>query len=173
MLGKGLIQVYTGDGKGKTTAALGLALRASGRGLRTTIIQFMKHGEYGEKMAVRSIGGITIEQYGLPDFVIKGQEKKEDYEAAEKGLKRAAKIMENRECDILVLDELNITLYFGLLDIEKVIKVLKKKPDGMEVVITGRCMPPEIEEIADLVTEMKMVRHPFEKGIGAREGIEF
>ena len=173
MLERGLIQVYTGDGKGKTTAALGLALRASGRGLRTIIVQFMKNGDYGEKRAIERIDGISIEQYGLPSFVIKGKEKPEDYEAAEKGLARALQIMENRECDILILDELNITLYFGLLKIEQVIEALDKKPEQMEVIITGRCVPDEIADRADLVTEMKMVKHPYEKGINAREGIEF
>ncbi len=173
MLERGLIQVYTGDGKGKTTAALGLALRASGRGLRTIIVQFMKNGDYGEKRAIERIDGISIEQYGLPSFVIKGKEKPEDYEAAEKGLARALQIMENRECDILILDELNITLYFGLLKIEQVIEALDKKPEQMEVIITGRCVPDEIADRADLVTEMKMVKHPYEKGIDAREGIEF
>ncbi len=173
MLEKGLVQVYTGDGKGKTTAALGLALRASGRGLKTIIVQFMKNGDYGETRAVKRIDGITIEQYGLPSFVIKGKEKPEDYAAAERGLARALQIMENRECDILILDELNITLHFGLLKIEQVIEAIGKKPEQMEIVITGRCMPREIAERADLITEMKMLRHPYEEGIDAREGIEF
>ncbi len=173
MLEKGLIQVYTGDGKGKTTAALGLAVRASGRGLKTIIIQFMKNGDYGEKRALRGSTRIIMEQYGLPEFVIKGKERPEDYEAARKGLRRAEEIMENEECDILVLDELNITLHFGLLGTDEVLEALKKKPARMEVIITGRCMPPEIAEKADLITEMKMVKHPYEKGITAREGIEF
>lgn len=173
MLEKGLVQVYTGDGKGKTTAALGLALRASGRGLKTIIVQFMKNGDYGERRAVSGIDSITIEQYGLPSFVIKGKEKPEDYEAAERGLARALQIMENRECDILILDELNITLHFGLLKIEHVIGALGKRPEQMEIIITGRGMPPEIAKIADLITEMKMVKHPYQKGINAREGIEF
>jgi len=173
MLEKGLIQVYTGDGKGKTTAALGLALRAYGRGLRTVIIQFMKKGDYGEVRAIEQIDGISIEQYGLPSFVVKGKEKPEDYEAAERGLARAIEVMENRECDILILDELNITLYFGLLRIADVVEALHKKPEEMEIVITGRSLPQEIADIADLITEMKMIRHPYEKGIGAREGIEF
>ena len=173
MLEKGLIQVYTGDGKGKTTAALGLALRAYGRGLRTVIIQFMKKGDYGEVRAIEHIDGISIEQYGLPSFVVKGKEKPEDYEAAERGLARAVEVMENRECDILILDELNITLYFGLLRIDDVVEALHKKPEEMEIVITGRSVPREIADIADLITEMKMIRHPYEKGIGAREGIEF
>jgi len=173
MLEKGLIQVYTGDGKGKTTAALGLALRASGRGLKTIIIQFMKNGDYGEKRAAKELECISVEQYGLPEFVIKGKERPEDYEAAERGLARALEIMEKEECDILILDELNITLHFGLLKIGEVIEVLDKKPEKMEIIITGRCMPREIAGMADLITEMNMVKHPYEKGINAREGIEF
>ena len=170
---KGLIQVYTGDGKGKTTAALGLALRAAGRNMKVLIVQFMKKWDYGELHSVELIPNIILRTFGTKDFVYKGKAKKIDYEEAEKAFSFGAEGMQSGDYDIVIFDELNMALYYELLDLKEVIEKLKGKPDNVEVVITGRRAPEEIIEIADLVTEMKEIKHPYQKGIKARMGIEY
>ncbi len=170
---KGLIQVYTGDGKGKTTAALGLALRAAGRNMKVLIVQFMKKWDYGELHSVKLIPNITLETFGTNEFVYKGKAKKVDYEEAEKAFSFGIKGVYSENYDVVIFDELNMALYYELLDLKKVVEKLKGKPDNVEVVITGRKAPEEIIEIADLVTEMREVKHPYQKGIEARRGIEY
>jgi len=170
---KGLIQVYTGDGKGKTTAALGLALRAAGRNMKVLIVQFMKKWDYGELHSVELISNITLRTFGTKDFVYKGKAKKIDYEEAEKAFSFGAERMQSGDYDIVIFDELNMALYYELLDLKEVVEKLKGKPDEVEVVITGRRAPEEIIGIADLITEMKEVKHPYQKGIEARRGIEY
>jgi len=170
---KGLIQVYTGDGKGKTTAALGLALRAAGRNMKVLIVQFMKKWDYGELHSVKLIPSITLETFGTKEFIYKGKAKKIDYEEAEKAFSFGVKGMQSGNYDIVIFDELNMALYYDLLDIEEVVKKIKEKPRNVEIVITGRRAPQEIIEIADLVTEMKEIKHPYQKGIEARKGIEY
>jgi cob(I)alamin adenosyltransferase len=170
---KGLIQVYTGDGKGKTTAALGLALRAAGRNMKVLIVQFMKKWDYGELHSVKLIPNITLETFGTKEFIYKGKAKKVDYEEAEKAFSFGVEGMQSGNYDIVIFDELNMALYYELLDLNEVIEKLKGKSDNVEVVITGRKTPEEIIEIADLVTEMKEVKHPYQKGIEARRGIEY
>ena len=170
---KGLIQVYTGDGKGKTTAALGLALRAAGRNMKVLIVQFMKKWDYGELHSIELIPNITLKTFGTKDFVYKGKVKKVDYEEAEKAFSFGAEGMQSSDYDIVIFDELNMALYYELLDLKEVVEKLKGKPDEVEVVITGRRAPEEIIEIADLVTEMKEIKHPYQKGIKARMGIEY
>ena len=170
---KGLIQVYTGDGKGKTTAALGLALRAAGRNMKVLIVQFMKKWDYGELHSVKLIPNITLETFGTKEFIYKGKAKKIDYEEAEKAFSFGSEGMQSGNYDIVIFDELNMALYYELLDLKEVIQKIKGKPDSVEVVITGRRAPKEIIEIADLVTEMKEIKHPYQKGIEARRGIEY
>ena len=170
---KGLIQVYTGDGKGKTTAALGLALRAAGRNMEVLIVQFMKKWDYGELHSVKLIPNITLETFGTKEFIYKGKAKKIDYEEAEKAFSFGVKGMKSGNYDIVIFDELNMALYYELLDLKEVVEKLKGKPDNVEVVITGRKAPEEIIEIADLVTEMREVKHPYQKGVEARKGIEY
>ncbi len=170
---KGLIQVYTGDGKGKTTAALGLALRAAGRNMKVLIVQFMKKWDYGELHSVKLIQNITLETFGTKEFIHKGKAKKIDYEEAEKAFSFGIEGMQSGNYDIVIFDELNMVLYYELLDLKEVIQKIKRKPDKVEVVITGRRAPEEIIEIADLVTEMKEVKHPYQKGVEARIGIEY
>ncbi|MDD5015962.1 MAG: cob(I)yrinic acid a,c-diamide adenosyltransferase [Atribacterota bacterium] len=170
---KGLIQVYTGDGKGKTTAVLGLALRAAGRNMKVLIVQFMKKWDYGELHSIKLIPNIVLETFGTKEFIYKGKAKKVDYEEAEKAFSFGAKGMRSGDYDIVIFDELNMALYYELLDLKEVIQKIKEKPDNIEVVITGRRAPKEIIEIADLVTEMKEVKHPYQKGIEARRGIEY
>ena len=170
---KGLIQVYTGNGKGKTTAALGLALRAAGRDMKVLIIQFMKKWDYGELHSVKLIPNITLMTFGTKDFVYKGKAKKIDYEEAEKAFSSGITGVQSGDYDIVIFDELNMALYFDLLDLKEVVQGIKEKPDNVEVVITGRKAPAEIIEIADLVTEMKEIKHPFQQNIQARKGIEY
>lgn len=170
---KGLIQVYTGDGKGKTTAALGLALRAAGRNMKVLIVQFMKKWDYGELHSVKLIQNITLETFGTKEFIHKGKAKKIDYEEAEKAFSFGAEGIQSGDYDMIIFDELNMALYYELLDLKEVVQKIKGKPDNVEVVITGRRAPQEIIEIADLVTEMKEIKHPYQKGVDARKGIEY
>lgn len=169
-----MIQVYTGNGKGKTTAALGLALRAAGHGLRVIILQFMKGKiNYGELNAVKRIPNISIEQYGRPDFVNPENPAPEDVRLAQKGLTRAQELIMSKEYDVVILDEINVAINFGLVKIEDVINLLKKKPKKTELVLTGRYMPEGIARYADLITECRDVKHYFDKGVSAREGFDY
>ncbi len=169
---KGYVQVYTGDGKGKTTASLGLCVRAVGAGKRVLLVQFLKKGEFSEIKGLKYFGDrIKIMQFGSGRFV-KGKPEKSDIELASKGLLSAERLMESGTYDIVILDEVNVAVNMGLIDVAEVIKVIKKKPDNVELILTGRYAPKEIVEAADLVTECRMVKHYFQKGVKAREGIE-
>jgi cob(I)alamin adenosyltransferase len=173
-LEKGLIQVYTGNGKGKTTAALGLALRAAGHGLKTCIVQFMKgRSYYGELGSVEKIPDITLRQFGRPDFVHKDRLDTEDIRQAEQALKHARQVMERGDYDLLVLDEINVALDFGLIGLEELLDLLENKPPQVELILTGRNAHPEIIRRAHLVTEMREIKHPYAKGIRGRKGIEY
>ncbi len=172
---KGYIQVYTGNGKGKTTAALGLALRAAGRNKKTAIIQFMKKGEYGEHISIDKYlkHKITIKQFGLPNFHTSGQTvSKKEKEAAMEGVTAAKKILKSNEYDILILDEVCVLLYFKIIDIKEILNIMDHKPSGMELILTGRYAPKEIIEKADLVTEMQEIKHYYQQKVPARLGIE-
>lgn len=169
---KGYVQVYTGDGKGKTTAALGLALRASGHGLHTYIGQFMKGQRYGELAALRDHPYITLEQYGDVHHIYEDRVAPDDVARAQRGLERAREAMLSGEYDIVVLDEVNVSVWFGLLETEEVLALLDERPAKVEVVLTGRRAPDELIDRADLVTEMRMVKHYYEQGVVARPGIE-
>jgi len=170
---QGYIQIYTGNGKGKSTAAFGLALRAAGAGKKTFIAQFVKGKIYSELEAIRKfIPLITIKQYGRGCF-IKQQPVQEDIDVARAGLKEVKEIIHSGEHDLVILDEANIALYYNLFTSNELITILKSKPSATEIVITGRYAPPELIEIADLVTEMKEIKHYYLNGVEAREGIEF
>lgn len=170
---KGYVQVYTGGGKGKTTAALGLAFRAAGHGLKTCIIQFMKGQKYGEIRAAKKMASyIRIEQFGKKTFVHIEQPTEEDIKMAKEGLQRAREAMSSGEYDIVVLDEINLALYYKLLDLQEVLDLIRSKPEEMELILTGRYAPQEMIELADLVTEMREVKHYYRQGVKAREGIE-
>ena len=170
---RGMIHLYTGNGKGKTTAALGLALRAAGWKKKSLIIQFMKGQKYGELEAVKALAPyITIEQMGLNTFVHVEGHTPQDIEMAGKGMERARKAMENEEVDILILDEINVAVYFRLVKVEDVLDLIENKPLKMELVLTGRYAPHEFVRKADLVTRMDAVKHYFEQGVQARTGIE-
>lgn len=171
-LSKGYVQVYTGDGKGKTTAALGLALRASGHGMRTYIGQFMKGQRYGELDALRDHACITIEQYGDPRCIRREEVTPEHVAQAQRGLDQARAAMLSGAYDIIVLDEVNVAIWFGLLEVEDVLAFLDQRPALVEVVLTGRRAPQELIDRANLVTEMREVKHYYTQGVAAREGIE-
>jgi cob(I)alamin adenosyltransferase len=171
-LSKGYVQIYTGDGKGKTTAALGSALRASGHGMRTYIGQFLKGQQYGELDALRDHPCVTVEQYGDPRCIRREEVTPEHVAQAQRGLERARAAMLSGEYDIVVLDEVNVTIWFGLLSIEDVLALLDEKPERVEVILTGRRAPQALIERADLVTEMREVKHYYTQGVAARDGIE-
>jgi cob(I)alamin adenosyltransferase len=172
--GTGLIQIYTGDGKGKTTAVLGLALRAAGHGLRTYMGQFMKGQQYGELEGARLLAPyLTIEQYGRPSFVHVHQATAEDIRLAHEGLDRARAAMLSGSYDIVVLDEVCVALHFDLLSLAELLVFLEQKPAAVELILTGRRAPAELIDRADLVTEMREVKHPYQQGVEARKGIEY
>lgn len=173
-LGKGYVHVYTGDSKGKTTAALGLAFRAMGRGLNTYVGQFMKGLPYGELEAAKSTGShITIEQYGKKAFVhVQNPPQEEDVKMAQIGLNKARGAMSSGDYNIIIFDEILTAHGFHLISIKDMLDIIQEKPDGIEVIFTGRNAPPEIIAAADLVTEMVEIKHYYQKGIEARDGIE-
>ena len=173
-LDKGLVQVYTGNGKGKTTASLGLVFRALGHGFRIHVMQFMKgQTTYGElESAKQFVDILTIEQVGLPSFVKQGKQASEDREMAQKALSRAQVMVASGDYDMVVLDELNCAIDFDLVDLDVVKELIRNKPIHTELVITGRNAHPDIIELADLVTEMREIKHYFNAGQAARVGIE-
>ncbi|MDI6807898.1 MAG: cob(I)yrinic acid a,c-diamide adenosyltransferase [Candidatus Eisenbacteria bacterium] len=170
---KGLVQVYTGDGKGKTTAAIGCGLRASGHGLGVLIIQFMKGREYGELNALRQIPSFTIIQSGRDSFVSRENPSPEDRKLARDGFEKARNAVLSGDYDLVILDEINVAVDFGLIGVDEVISLIEKKPERLELILTGRNAHARIVELADLVSEMKEVKHHYRKGIPARKGIEF
>jgi len=173
-LENGLVQVYTGNGKGKTSAAFGLALRAIGRGLKVYIIQFIKGGfDYGELYIIDKLPNLTLKAFGRGKFVTEKPPEKEDIELAHEALTLAEEIVKSGEYDIVVLDEINVALNLKLIKIDSVLKMIKNKPKHVELILTGRCASDKIIEAADLVTEMKEVKHPYKKGFQARKGIEY
>jgi cob(I)alamin adenosyltransferase len=170
---KGYIHIYTGNGKGKTTAAFGLALRASGAGLKVYIGQFIKGKVYHEIKALnKNFPNITIRQFGLGCFILKDPTK-EDKEAAQSGFEKIKIIIEGSKYDLVIMDEVNIALYFQLIDLQDLIEVIRNKPAPVELVLTGRYAPDELIACADLVTEMKEIKHYYQNGIEARKGIEY
>ena len=171
-LSRGYVQVYTGDGKGKTTAALGLALRAAGYGMRTYVGQFMKGQHYGELEALREHPSITIEQYGDVRCIHREEVTPDHVTQAQQGLERARAAMLSGQYDVVVLDEVNVAIWFGVLAVEEVLTFLDQKPDHVEVILTGRRAPQALVERADLVTEMREVKHYYQQGVAARKGIE-
>ncbi|MDF2656997.1 MAG: cob(I)yrinic acid a,c-diamideadenosyltransferase [Bacillota bacterium] len=171
MLEKGYIQVYTGNGKGKTTAALGITLRAACAGNKIFFGQFMKGQDYSEKKAIHCLPGLTMEQFGGA-FFVNGKPTEKDITDAEAGLERMREILTSGEYDLVVFDEINTALFFKLLSIEEVLEVLDLKPEKTEVILTGRYAPQEIIDRADLVTEMKEIKHYYNAGVDARVGIE-
>ena len=169
---RGYVQVYTGDGKGKTTAALGLAVRAAGAQLKVYVAQFLKGGDYSEIKALKRFSDlITVEQFGTGKF-IPDEPSLEERQAAQKGLDRVKAIIQAGGYDLVILDEGNVAVSCGLVSVQDLLNIIKLKPQQVELIITGRNVDPALVEKADLVTEMKAVKHYYSKGVAARIGIE-
>ncbi len=172
MENKGYIQVYTGNGKGKTTASLGLTLRAYGAGFKVYIGQFIKSMRYSEVKALEKFSDrVTIEQFGRGCF-IKNDPTPEDIEIAEKAFNRMKEMVYSEKFDIVILEEINVALYYRLIKEEDVMELLNSKPENVELVLTGRYATETICDKADLVTEMKEIKHYYKNGVKARVGIE-
>lgn len=171
-MAQGYVHVLTGNGKGKTTAAIGLAIRAAGAGLKVFIAQFIKKGEYSEIKALRRFADlITVEQYGLGRFTDHNP-RPEDIQATHKGLERVKRIINENAYDMVILDEANVAAKFGLFTVQDLLGLVVNKPYEMELVITGRHAPTRIMEVADIVTEMRAFKHYYHKGVKARVGID-
>ncbi len=169
----GTVQVYTGEGKGKTTAAFGLALRALGHGQRVLIVQFMKGSkEYGEYKAIQSYANAEIHLVGRDCFVNRDAPEAVDIEMAQEGFQTAREGVTSSEFDLVILDEINVALDFNLIELEQVIELIQDKPYHTELVMTGRYAPEQLLELADLVSEIKEIKHHYQKGITARKGVE-
>ena len=189
----GYVQVYTGNGKGKTTAALGITMRASGAGKKIAFIQFMKALGYSEQKILPTLPGVTWKTLGKPCFIAKagsiseeelaeygdtcvvfeeGNPPAEYVKMISDGFAEAREMVLSGDYDMVVLDEINCTMFFGLLDIEEVLELIRNKPAHTELILTGRCAPEEIIEAADLVTEMREIKHYYNNGVQARRGIE-
>jgi len=169
---KACTQVYTGDGKGKTTAMLGLTLRATGAGLRVYIGQFLKGGDYSEIKAIKnSLPTVTVEQYG-PKNLINRAPTEQDKQAALQGLETAMQAASSGNYDIVILDEVNVAVFLSLLTTEDILAFIQKKPDNVELILTGRYAKDEIIAAADLVSEITEVKHYYTAGVPARVGIE-
>ncbi len=172
MENKGYIHLYTGDGKGKTTAAIGLAIRAAGANKKVFIAQFVKGMHYSELDALKRFPEIQIKQYGLDCFIL-NKPKQEDFEAARKGIEDVKIVVSDNLCDVLILDEVCIALHYHLFEVAELLEILKNKPLAMEIVMTGRRASPTLINASDLVSEMREVKHYFNEGVVARKGIEY
>ena len=171
---KGLLIVHTGKGKGKTTAAMGLVLRALGRGMRVVVLQFIKgKWDTGEKLALERFGEQCKFSALGEGFTWETQDKQRDIAAVQKAWQQAEQIIKDGACDLLLLDELNIALRYEYLQLEQVLTAIKQKPEMMHIVITGRNARQELIDASDLTTEMQEIKHPFRAGIRAQSGIEF
>lgn len=171
ILEKGYIQVYTGNGKGKTSASIGVSLRMLCNGGKVFMGEFMKGQGSSEMKAMDKFPNYKVEQFGLPKFVM-NEASEEDIANAKKGFERMKEILLSGEYDLVIFDEINSTLYYKMLDVDEVIDLLKQKPEKTEVILTGRNAHEKIIEFADLVTEMREIKHYYQKGVMARKGIE-
>jgi cob(I)alamin adenosyltransferase len=170
---KGYTHIYTGDGKGKTTAAFGMALRASGAGMRVFIGQFVKGMDYHEILAVKKhLNNITVRQYGRDCFIV-NTPTEDDIRAAREGLEDIRRVVLGNNYDMVVMDEVTIALHYKLFEVEEVIGIIKQKPANVELILTGRYAPEELLGHADLVSEIREVKHYYNNGIEARKGIEY
>ena len=168
---KGYVQIYTGNGKGKTTASIGLAIRAAGAGLKVYIIQFLKKGDYSEIKALSRFGNIIVEQYGLGNFV-KGKPSDEDIAAGAAGYLKLCELLKENNHDVVIAEEANVAVMCNLISEKELLALIDMKPENVELVMTGRGATAAVMEKADLVTEMKEIKHYYKKGVTARVGIE-
>ena len=170
----GLVEIFTGNGKGKTSAALGVVLRALGHGLRVHIVYFMKGDyPYGEQNVLSKLPNISFVTFGHEDFVDPANVKPEEREQARQALKEAQTAVLSGEHDLIVLDEVNVAVAWKLVELEGVVELIKNKPENVELILTGRYANEKLIELADLVTEMTEVKHPYREGITSRRGIDY
>jgi len=171
---KGLVEVFTGEGKGKTSAALGMVLRAVGHGLRIHIVFFMKGNfPYGEQKSLALLPGVSFDRFGSRTFVNPEKVKPEEKKQAHDAIEAARTAMLSCNYDVLVLDEVNVAVSWKLIDVEDVVQLIKNKPTNVELILTGRYAHPRIIELADLVTEMVKIKHPYDNGQLARKGMDY
>ncbi|MGA1845605.1 cob(I)yrinic acid a,c-diamide adenosyltransferase [Deferribacter abyssi] len=171
MLSRGFVQLYTGNGKGKTTAAIGLSIRAAGAGFKVLFAQFLKTAKYNEHNILAQIKNIDMKTFGR-GCLIRGKPENIDYKLVLEGVKEVKKLINTTQYDLVILDEINVAVYYGLIEKDEILNLIKEKPLSLEIVLTGRYAPKEFIEVADLVTEFKEIKHYFHQGILAREGIE-
>lgn len=171
----GLVEVFTGNGKGKTSAALGIALRALGHEHRVHVIFFMKGEEYsyGERQIIPQLTNISFDSFGEDCFADPANIKPEEKEQAEKALKRAGEVIASGDYDVVILDEINVAVAWKLLEIDRVLELIKNKPNNVELILTGRYADARLIDAADLVTEMVEIKHPYSQGLETREGIDY
>ena len=172
--GMGLVQIFTGNGKGKTTAALGTVLRAVGHGFKIFIVFFFK-GDYtlGEYATLPQLPNVTVASYGLRHLINPKNVKPEDIEQAKLALDAAREAVHSGEYDLVMMDEVNVAVEYKLIELDEVIDLVKNKPDNVELILTGRYADKKLLDMADLVTEMVKIKHPFDEGTNARRGIEY
>ena len=172
--GKGLVRIFTGNGKGKTTAALGAVIRALGHGLRVYVVFFMKGDyPYGELSTLSKLSGVKVASFGFRCLTDPANIKPEEIEQAGMALSAARKAILSGDYDLVVLDEVNVAVAMKLIELTGVINLIKDKPKGVELILTGRYAGSELLELADLATEMVKVKHPYDRGVLARKGIEY
>jgi cob(I)alamin adenosyltransferase len=174
MLSKGLVEIFTGDGKGKTSAALGVTLRALGHNLRVFIVYFMKGNfPYGEQKILSQLPNVTFARFGQESFVDPNNVTQKEKEEARKALDTAREAMLSNNYDVVILDEINVATAWKLIDLDEVIKLIREKPEKVELILTGRYADDKLIEVADLVTNMTKIKHPYDEGILSRKGIEY
>lgn len=171
---KGLVEIFTGDGKGKTSAALGIVLRALGHGLRVYIVFFMKGPfPYGEQKTLSKLPNVTFDRFGFETFCDPANVKPAEKEQAQKALAAGREAMLSGKYDVVILDEVNVATAWKLIDIEEVIRLVKDRPDNVELILTGRHADPRLIELAGLVTHMAKVKHPYDQGVLSRKGLDY
>jgi len=169
-----LVQIFTGDGKGKTTAAVGAVIRALGHGLRVYVAFFMKGDyPYGERSILSQLPNVTIASFGSRGFIDPANIKPEEKEQAKRALAAAREAMLSGSYDLVVLDEVNLAAAWNLVELDEVLKLIEDKPPGVELILTGRRADSKLVKAADLVTEMLKIKHPYDEGVAAREGVEY
>lgn len=171
---KGLVEVFTGNGRGKTSAALGVVLRALGHDFKVCIIHFMKGNyPYGEQKTLARLPNVTVAVFGGPGFVDPRNVKPEDKAEAKKALEAGREAVMSGKYDLVVLDEVNVATAWRLVELDEVIKLIENKPESVELILTGRYADPKLVRMADLVTEMVAIKHPYDEGVGARVGLDY
>jgi len=172
-LEKGYIHVYTGNGKGKTTSAIGLGIRAAGAGYKVHMLQFMKGRRYSELDGLENVKNFTVSQHGRDEFVNKENPEKIDVDMAQKGFLKSKELIKSNKFDMIILDEINVAVDYNLIALADVLKLIEEKPKKLELVLTGRYAHSDIVKSSDYVTEMLEIMHPYQKGILARKGFDF